>query len=102
MSTVLIIPIAHRDVMNAIANSLGYGSANLSVPLLDATETVTHYGCHSWRRPIELDIPPPLTPEQQDALAALHVREVQQDEIPLEVWETSLAGLGLHQEELAL
>ncbi len=96
MSTVLIIPAAHQAEMNAIGEHIGYGPSNVTVPLFDAAETLTHYGCHSWRYPQELDSPPPPTAEQQAALDALYVRHVPDGE-PLVNWAAALSELGLHE-----
>lgn len=47
LSVVLLIPAAHRDAINELAESLGYGPGNLSVPLVhsDGSEW---YGGHTW------------------------------------------------------
>jgi hypothetical protein len=47
ISCVLLIPAAHRDAVNALAESLGYGPNNLSVELVHADGGIW-YGCHTW------------------------------------------------------
>lgn len=44
-SCVLIIPVAERDQANALAEAMGWGPNNYSVPLSTAgTDPATHYG----------------------------------------------------------
>lgn len=48
-SCVLILPAALRDAGNALAEAMGWGSCNYSVPLsADGQEPATHYGLHAW------------------------------------------------------
>lgn len=47
ISCVLLIPAAHREAINALAESLGYGPDNLSVPLTK-TDGSPWFGCHAW------------------------------------------------------
>ncbi|MFL1477863.1 MULTISPECIES: hypothetical protein [Pseudomonas] len=47
ISCVLLIPDAHRDDMNALAEEQGYGPDNLSVPLVKSDGT-KWWGCHTW------------------------------------------------------
>lgn len=48
-STVLIIPAALRDAGNQVAEAMGWGTGNYSVPLSPAgSEPATHYGLHAW------------------------------------------------------
>jgi hypothetical protein len=47
ISCVLLIPGEHREAINALADSLGYGPDNLSVPLIRA-DGFHWYGCHTW------------------------------------------------------
>lgn len=47
ISCVLLIPAAQREAINALADSLGYGPGNLSVPLVKAGGA-KWFGCHTW------------------------------------------------------
>ena len=49
LSVVNIIPDAHRDSINQIAELYGCGSNNLSVKLQG--EDGIYWGCHSWWKP---------------------------------------------------
>ena len=50
LSVVNIIPDAHKDAINQIAEAYGCGSNNLSVKLIDSNGTI-YWGCHSWWKP---------------------------------------------------
>lgn len=51
-SAVLIIPLANRDAANQLAQLMGWGLNNYSVPLsADGTEPATHFGLHAWVTP---------------------------------------------------
>ena len=48
-STVLIISADLRDAGNAVAEAMGWGPGNYSVPLsADGQKPATHYGLHAW------------------------------------------------------
>jgi hypothetical protein len=48
-STILILPAAMRDAGNAVAEAMGWGPDNYSVPLsADGSAPATHYGLHAW------------------------------------------------------
>ena len=47
LSVVSIIPDAHKDAINQIAEAYGCGPNNLSVKLQD-TDGNIYWGCHSW------------------------------------------------------
>lgn len=49
LSVVNIIPDAHKDTINQIAELYGCGSNNLSVKLQG--EDGIYWGCHSWWKP---------------------------------------------------
>ena len=49
LSVVNIIPDAHKDAINQIAELYGCGSNNLSVKLQGADGI--YWGCHSWWKP---------------------------------------------------
>lgn len=49
LSTVLILPAAQVATGNAVANAMGWGPDNYTVPLsADGLEPVTHCGLHAW------------------------------------------------------
>ena len=50
LSVVNIIPDAHKDAINQIAEAYGCGPNNLSVKLEDAEGNI-FWGCHSWWKP---------------------------------------------------
>ena len=50
LSVVNIIPDAHKDAINQIAEACGCGPNNLSVKLQD-TDGNIYWGCHSWWKP---------------------------------------------------
>ena len=50
LSVVNIIPDAHKDSINQIAELYGCGENNLSVKLQDAVGNI-YWGCHSWWKP---------------------------------------------------
>ena len=49
LSVVNIIPDAHKDAVNAIAELYGCGENNLGVRLIGADGI--YWGCHSWWKP---------------------------------------------------
>ena len=50
LSVVNIVPDAHKDAVNQIAEAYGCGPNNLSVKLEDAEGNI-FWGCHSWWKP---------------------------------------------------
>lgn len=50
LSVVNIIPDAHKDAVNQIAELYGCGENNLSVKLVDSKGAI-YWGCHSWWKP---------------------------------------------------
>ena len=50
LSVVNIVPDAHKDAINQIAEAYGCGPNNLSVKLKDGGGKV-FWGCHSWWKP---------------------------------------------------
>ena len=50
LSVVNIIPDAHKDAINQIAELCGCGPNNLAVKLQDADGNI-YWGCHSWWKP---------------------------------------------------
>lgn len=48
-SVVLIVPAALLTQANALAEAMGFGPNNYTVPLsADGSEPATHYGLHTW------------------------------------------------------
>ena len=50
LSVVNIVPDAHKDAINQIAEAYGCGPNNLSVKLQDSEGNI-FWGCHSWWKP---------------------------------------------------
>ena len=50
LSVVNIVPDAHKDAINQIAELYGCGENNLSVKLVDSNGAI-YWGCHSWWKP---------------------------------------------------
>lgn len=56
-SLVLIIPADLRDDANALAEALGHGPSNYSVPLSPTGgEPATHWGLHTWAQQSFIDM----------------------------------------------
>ena len=100
LSVVNIIPDAHKDAINQIAELYGCGPDNLSVKLQD-TEGNIFWGCHSWWKPEDYAqfsddemraqvVPAELAP----ALGHLYERLVL-DGYAYENWQSALDELGL-------
>ena len=112
LSVVNIIPTAYLDLINALAEAYGCGPNNMSVPLYQDNDEVTHYGCHSfWRvddyaefssdelrnafiSQLEVELQEPM----QAAVAALYERTVLHGD-PQQNWQAALQALGLTQIE---
>ncbi|WP_180052354.1 MULTISPECIES: hypothetical protein [unclassified Acinetobacter] len=77
LSVVNIIPDAHKDAINQIAELYGCGENNLSVKLVDSNDAV-FWGCHSWWTP--------------DHYAVFSDDELRQEVIPTEL-QSSLEHL---------
>lgn len=92
VSVVLLIPDEHRASINEYAETLGWGSNNLSVELHDADGAVW-WGCHTRELLVDLTIPPDGS-EHAAALAAL-VTSVVADGDPVAHWSATLSEYGL-------
>lgn len=92
ITCVLLIPGEHRDAINALANSMGYGPDNLSVPLTKA-DGAQWFGCHTWCQQAFLDqlADPAYACE---ALNALVVATIDGGD-PTSNWAQALASNGL-------
>ena len=100
LSVVNIIPDAHKDAINQIAEIYGCGENNLSVKLIDSTGVI-YWGCHAWWKPEHYAvfsddelraqvIPAELAP----ALEFLYERLVLDGDAQ-ENWQSALDELGL-------
>ena len=100
LSVVNIVPDAHKDAINQIAELYGCGENNLSVKLIDSTGAI-FWGCHSWWKPEDYAlfsddelraqvIPTELAP----ALEHLYER-LMLDGNSQENWQSALDELGL-------
>ena len=96
ISCVLLIPAQHRDAVNALAESLGYGPDNLSVPLTHADGS-KWYGCHTWCVQAFIDelADPAYAGEVVDALVVSAVP----DGDPTSNWAETLQANGLSSVE---
>ena len=99
LSVVNIIPDAHRDSINQIAEMYGCGHPNLSVKLQG--EDGIYWGCHSWWKPEDYavfsddELRQQLVPtELQPALEHLYER-LMLDGDAQENWQAALSALGL-------
>ena len=99
LSVVNIIPDAHKDAVNAIAELYGCGENNLGVRLIGADGI--YWGCHSWWKPEDYAlfsdaelraqiIPAELLP----SLEFLHERLVL-DDVAQENWQQALVEMSL-------
>ena len=105
LSVVNIVPDAHKDTINKIAELYGCGENNLSVKLVDSTGAV-YWGCHSWWKPedyaqfSDLDLRAQIVPtELSPALEFLYERLVL-DGNTQENWQAALAELSLSPVEI--
>jgi hypothetical protein len=92
ISCVLLIPREHREAINALADSLGYGPDNLSVPLLKSDGS-QWYGCHTWCAQTFLD--QLADPGHQNEVTAAMVISAVIDGDPTSNWEQMLLTNGL-------
>ena len=107
LSVVNIIPDAHKDAINQIAELCGCGPNNLSVKLQG--EDGIYWGCHSWWKPedyavfSDAELRAQIVPsELQPALEFLYER-LMLDGDAQENWLDALSELGLTltQDEVA-
>ncbi|SSQ04276.1 Uncharacterised protein [Acinetobacter baumannii] len=99
LSVVNIIPDAHKDALNQIAELYGCGPNNLSVKLQG--EDGIYWGCHSWWKPEDYatftdpDLRALVVPEElAPALEFLYER-LMLDGDAQENWQSALNELGL-------
>lgn len=100
LSVVNIVPDAHRDSINQIAELYGCGENNLSVKLIDSTGAI-YWGCHSWWKPedyavfSDAELRAQIVPsELQPSLEFLYER-LMLDGDAQENWTAALSELGL-------
>ena len=107
LSVVNIVPNAHKDAINQIAELYGCGSNNLSVKLQG--EDGIYWGCHSWWKPEDYAVfsddelrQQALPTELQPSLDFLYER-LMLDGNAQENWLAALSELGLTltQDEVA-
>jgi hypothetical protein len=90
LSVVLLIPAAHKDAINALADQLGWGPDNLAIPLSDAT----WFGCHTWATSGFMDHFASAPPEAAATIEALIV-STREGGSPAEHWAQALIENGL-------
>ncbi len=102
LSVVNIIPDAHKDAINQIAEIYGCGENNLSVKLIDSNGAV-YWGCHSWWKPedyavfSDAELRAQIVPsELQSSLEFLYER-LMLDGDARENWQAALALNGLSE-----
>lgn len=99
LSVINIVPDAHKEAVNAIAELYGCGENNLGVRLIGTD--VIYWGCHSWWKPEDYAlfsdaelraqiIPAELLP----SLEFLHERLVL-DDVAQENWQQALVEMRL-------
>lgn len=100
LSVVNIIPDAHRDSINQIAELYDCGEYNLSVKLIDSNGAI-YCGCHSWWKPEDYaifsndELRAQIIPaELQPSLEHLYER-LMLDGNSQENWQGALDELGL-------
>lgn len=100
LSVVNIIPDAHKDAINQIAELFDCGENNLSVKLIDSTGNI-FWGCHSWWKPGDYvlfsddELRAQVTPaELQPSLEHLYER-LMLDGNAQENWQSALDELSL-------
>ena len=100
LSVVNIVPDAHKDAINQVAELYGCGENNLSVKLIDSNGAI-YWGCHSWWKPEDYaifsddELRQQVVPtELQPALEYLYER-LMLDGDAQENWQSALDGLGL-------
>ncbi len=90
LSVVNIVPDAHKDAVNQIAELYGCGENNLSVKLIDSNGAI-YWGCHSWWKRQQV-----VPTELQPSLEFLYER-LMLDGDAQENWQAALALNGLSE-----
>ena len=99
LSVINIVPDAHKDAINQIAELYGYRSNNLSVKLQG--DDGIYWGCHSWWKPedyalfSDAELRQQVIPtELQSSLEFLHER-LMLDGVAQENWQQALVEMRL-------
>ena len=107
LSVVNIIPDAHKDAINQIAEIYGCGGNNLSVKLIDSNGAV-YWGCHAWWKPedyavfSDAELRAQIVPsELQPSLEFLHER-LMLDGDTQDNWQQALVEMRLSLVEHAM
>ena len=102
LSVVNIVPDAHKDSINQIAELYDCGENNLSVKLIDSNGAI-YWGCHSWWKPEDYaifsddELRQQVVPaELQPSLEFLYER-LMLDGDAQENWQAALALNGLSE-----
>lgn len=105
LSVVNIVPDAHRDSINQIAELYRCGENNLSVKLIDSNGAI-YWGCHSWWKPEDYALfsddemrAQVIPADLATSLEFLYERPVL-DGNAQENWQAALAELGLSPVEI--
>ncbi|MEG0346519.1 MAG: hypothetical protein RR605_00555 [Acinetobacter sp.] len=100
LSVVNVVPDAHKDDINQIAELYDCGENNLSVKLIDSNGVI-YWGCHSWWKPEDYamfsddELRAQVIPaELQPPLEYLYER-LMLDGNSQENWKSALGELGL-------
>ena len=99
LSVINIVPDAHKDAINQIAELYGYRSNNLSVKLQG--DDGIYWGCHSWWKPKDYAVfsddelrQQVIPTELQSSLEFLHER-LMLDDVAQENWKQALVEMRL-------
>ena len=105
LSVVNIVPDAHRDSINQIAELYGCGENNLSVKLIDSIGAI-YWGCHSWWNPehyalfSDTDLRSQIIPTELSPSLEFLYERLMLDGDAQENWQAALAELGLSPVEI--
>lgn len=100
LSVVNIIPDAHRDSINQVAELYGCGENNLSVKLIDSNSGI-HWGCHSWWKPedyamfSDAELRAQIVPTELASSLEFLYERLMLDGDAQENWQAALSELGL-------
>lgn len=100
LSVVNIVPNAHKDVINQIAEAYGCGPNNLSVKLKAGNGRV-YWGCHSWWKPEHYalfsndELRSQLVPDELKPSLEFLYERLMLDGDAQENWQTALEELNL-------
>lgn len=101
LSVVNIVPDAHKDAINQIAELYGCGANNLSVKLQG--KDGIYWGCHSWWKPEDYamfsddDLRAAVVPSELAPSLAFLYERLSLDGVAQENWTAALALNGLSE-----